>query len=118
MKRVNTLHLELKALRTQKGANVMQFVVSKTANVSAELQMFKQNLECLSKKCFSKKCFSKNQNVLKSKKCFSRITQEESFLLKHLNLSEECPPANINGFSIGHVLPSVTSTADTDSLFI
>jgi hypothetical protein len=35
-------------------------------------------------------------------------------LLRHLNVSEECPPANIDGLSIAHVLTSVNSMADAD----
>jgi hypothetical protein len=71
--------------------------------------MFKQ-------KMFKQKVFKQNCKCL-SKKCLSKITGRR-FLLKHLNLSEERPPANINGLSVGHVLPSVTSMADADSLFI
>ena len=82
---------------------------SRTANFSAELGMFQQ-------KMFQQKICQQNSECF-SRKCFSRITGRR-FLLKHLNVSEECPPANINGFIVTHVLPSVTGMADADILFI
>jgi hypothetical protein len=68
--------------------------------VSEELQIFQKKWECF-------RTFRRNQNV--SEEILPEKISSETF-----ECFRRSPSANIDGFSVAHVLPSVNSTADAD----
>jgi hypothetical protein len=72
--------------------------------------MFQKKRECFRRNCF-RKWWNVSEEIVSEEVCF------RSILLKHLNVSEECPPANIDGLSalLMFSLP-LNSMVDTDIL--